>query len=301
MKILISGGTGLIGKELIRFFLNSSNCDIDILSRNTREKVLDIDKKISLKQSLSEEDEYDVIINLAGEPINKQRWNESFKKKLVSSRVDSTLRIIEYIKEARVKPKLLINASAIGFYGNDYNLSFDEYSEPIDPGFAHELCAEWEKAASKATEYIKRVCIIRIGIVLTNKGGALKDMIIPFKLGLGASLGNGRQYMSWIHIEDVCRAINFIIKNDNLSGIYNFTAPKPLTNQQFSDILASSLGMPRFFSIPASLINLIFGEMGREILLKSTKVLPKRLVEAGFIFNHENLARALDDIILNKS
>ncbi len=285
MRILINGGTGFIGTYLQRCLPGN----ITLLSRkpNKNEKTI---------CTLSPEDQFDIIINLAGKPLDEERWNKKVKASILESRIEATKKIISFIKSAHIKPKLLISASAIGFYGESQTEIFNETSSPKNPAYGHYLCQEWEKCAFQAENYGVRTCITRFGIVL-GKGGALQKMLFPFKLGLGASLGSGQQWMSWIHIKDVVKSIQFLINHDSCRGVFNFTAPSPITNIEFSNSLAHTLHRTRFLNIPASIATIIFGEMAEEILLKGQNVVPEHLKEEGFNFEFKSLKPALRDIL----
>jgi uncharacterized protein (TIGR01777 family) len=215
MKLLIVGGSGFIGQKLCTHFIKN-NIKIDVLTRSLNNKKSP-DNLVNFINELNPAgSDYDVIINLSGEPLNKNRWNDKVKQNIYNSRIQTTQKIINFIANSSVKPKLLISGSAIGFYGNHPTQIFTEDSPPADDGFTHKLCNDWEKIAKQAAQYGTRVCLLRTGIVLGKEGGALKEMIPPFRLGLGSSLGNGAQWISWIHIDDVVEAIEFLIKNDNL-------------------------------------------------------------------------------------
>lgn len=295
MHILITGGTGFIGSKLCAHFIRS-NYQITVLTRDTRKKhnlPLSIELISDLQNSSAS---YDVIINLAGEPLFKKRWNAQFKQILRDSRIHTTQKVIDYIKSAQKKPQLLISGSATGFYGDSLNSIFTENSAPENGGFAHELCRDWEAVAMQASEYGVRVCISRTGIVLEKSGGALKQMLPAFKLGLGAILGDGQQWVSWIHMDDYVSAIDFLIHHNELNGPFNLTAPNPVTNKTLTKTLAKSLNRPTFLKFPAAMVNILFGEMGGALLLASQNVIPKKLSEAGFIFKYPKLEQALNTV-----
>jgi uncharacterized protein len=264
MRILITGASGFIGSALLEYLKNASN-DVSALARH---------------QHL--EGKYDAIINLAGESLNKQRWNEKTKKLIYESRINTTQKIIDAIKNNAVETKILISGSAIGFY---------------DVGFTHKLCEDWEYVAMQAEKLGVRVCTLRTGIVLEKNGGALKEMLIPFKYGLGAQLGNGEQWMSWIHRYDVISAIDFLLHHENMHGPFNLTAPHPVKNTDFTYILANAMHRPSFLKLPAFCVKLIFGEMGESLLLQGKKILPDRLLDAGYLFKFKTLEPALKSIL----
>jgi uncharacterized protein (TIGR01777 family) len=260
MRVAITGSSGTIGRTLMTAFPQAIPLKRDAL-----------DTPI---------DNLDVLINLAGANIMFSR-----KQEILSSRVETTKKIV-----AAQRPKVLISASAIGFYGN--NESADE-SSPQGSGFLAEVCHQWEEEAKKAKEYGARVVLLRMGIVLTPTGGALKMMLPAFKLGLGAVLGTGNQWMSWISLEDLLRIVAVCIENNALQGPVNAVSPTPITNRDFTKTLADSLHRPAFMRIPEWALHLALGNMADETLLSSCKALPKKLQVTGFEFNHPTLQRVL--------
>lgn len=293
MHILITGGTGFIGTALCKQFIKLG-FKVSILSRSTSHKQKQLSHIINNLNNINQY--YDVIINLAGEPLNRKRWNEKVKQEIYNSRINTTKQVISFIEKSQVKPKLLISGSAIGYYGSDLYKIFTEESIPTDTGFTNKLCNDWEQTALQASLYGVRICLIRTGIVLGKNGGALKELILPFKFGLGAILGNGKQWMSWIHLDDMVNAIIFLINNDSLHGTFNFTAPTPVTNKDFSKQLAKSLHRPCFLKLPNKIVKLIFGEMGETLLLNGQKVIPTKLIKSGYKFKFQNIAEALQFI-----
>jgi len=296
MKILITGATGFIGTQLIQFLKRNLH-DLIILSRNPEQVS---DSSILAIKSLNELDDkkpIDVIVNLAGAPIDK-RWTRSYKNTLIDSRVHLTQDIVDWMELQETKPKVFISASAIGYYGAQGTVPLDEESNAHDE-FTHQLCQQWETAALKAQELGVRTCITRFGVVLGKNGGALKKMLPTFRVGLGGVLGDGKQIFSWVHIDDVCRAIIFLIERTELSGVFNVTAPEPdlITNKKLTQKLGRVLQRPSFFVIPGVLIKLIYGEMGDRLLLHGQNVIPKRLNKAGFKFSYPLLSPALESII----
>lgn len=296
MKILIVGGSGFIGQQLCAHF-TKQGIEVDILTRSLNNK-RDLNNLVNFLTELNPEDgAYEIIINLAGEPLNKKRWNDEVKKNIYLSRIQTTQKLISFIANAKSKPKLLISGSAIGFYGNNAEVIFTENSSHTDDGFTHKLCHDWESIANQASNYGVRVCIMRTGIVLYMNGGALKEMIPAFNLGFGCQLGDGHQWMSWIHMDDVVGAIEFLIQNESLNGPFNFTAPEAVTNKEFSNELASSLNRPCFLRIPDFMVEIIFGEMGKTLLLQGQRVVPDKLIKAGYKFKFPILSNALQDIL----
>lgn len=288
MQILITGGTGFIGTHLSQKLL-SEHHQLTVLTRD-KIKVKSPITGVESLDELSADAKIDVIINLAGATINK-RWTKAYKRVLLDSRIQTTNKVITLIERLIQKPSLLISVSAIGYYGASDERPLDESAKPND-GFTHQLCAAWEACAKQASQMGVRVCIPRLGVVLDKRGGALKEMLIPFKLGLGARLGKGTQYFSWVQLVDVIQAFEFFMQHPETQGIYNLTAPNAVTNTEFTKALGKALNRPTSV-MPACMIKLLFGEMGENLLLTGSRVIPKRLQEAGFKFNTETIKDAL--------
>jgi len=296
MKVLVVGGSGFIGKALCSQLLKNES-QVSVLTRSIKERSKLAASINFITELRGDDDYYDVIINLAGQSLNQKRWNEEVKKNIYESRIQTTQKIINFIKKSKLKPKLLISGSAVGFYGNHYDQIFTEESIAVDNGFTHKLCADWEKTAEQALTYGVRVCLLRTGIVLGRDGGALKEMIPPFNFGLGAKLGNGKQWMSWIHMEDAVGAIIFLMNNDTLTGAFNLTAPEATNNQTFSSELAAALHRPCFLTMPKIVVEILFGEMGKTLLLNGQKVVPSKLLNSGYKFKFPNVSAALENIL----
>lgn len=297
MKILVTGGTGFVGKNLCRFLLNKGH-KLTVLSRKPEtvtsffgESV----KGISQLEQLTEQDQFDAIINLAGEGIVDSRWTQSRKQKLLDSRIGVTQQLVEYISRATYKPDVLISGSAIGYYGNKGSVLLNENSHPSED-FAHELCDMWEDAANEAEKLGVRVCVLRIGLVIGEDGGFLKRMLPPFKWGLGGRIGHGEQYMSWIHRDDLIALIDKLLNTKLLHGVFNGTAPHPVTNAEFSQILAKQLNRPACLPVPALVLKVLLGEMS-ELLLGGQRVMPARIEKAGFKFKYLTLEQALKSVL----
>lgn len=297
MRILVTGGTGFIGRSLCAACISSGH-DIVVLSRSPERALRVCSPSVTAISDLSalpDSEHFDAIVNLAGEPIFGRRWSAARKQVLSDSRVGVTGQIVAFIARADRKPAALLSGSAIGFYGDQGDLVLDEASRAIDD-FSHRLCAAWEDAAVRARDFGVRVCILRTGLVLGNSGGLLQRMIPPFKLCLGGRLGDGRQWMSWIHLDDQIRAITALLESADVSGTFNLTAPKPVTNSEFTSCLAAHLHRPAWFHLPAWFLRLLFGEMA-DLLLASQRVIPRRLTEANFQFRHESLESALGEAL----
>lgn len=291
MKILITGGTGLIGKALQQHWL--AHHQLIILSRQAKQHQL-ADKQVSYISELSQVDinTLDAIVNLAGEPIADKRWSDAQKKRICDSRWLITEQLSEAINKASTPPHTFISGSAIGFYGRQAEQEITEDYQAFYPEFSHDICARWENLAKQAANEQTRVCMLRTGIVLAEKGGALKKMLPPFKLGLGGPIGNGQQYMSWIHLDDMVRLIDFVLQHPELNGPINAVAPKAVTNSLFAKKLAARLHKPALLPMPAFAVKMLFGEMS-DLLLYGQRVVPKRLLDAGFSFNYPQLPMAL--------
>ncbi len=295
MNVLITGGTGFIGSALCSRLLKDEH-DIVILSRHP-----DVIKApltgISDLEQLKSNTIFDVVINLAGEPIANKRWSDQQKQRISSSRLDETQKLIAYFKAIEHKPKLLISGSAIGYYG------IGESNEPVDEtgsgddSFSSQLCQQWEAVALQAQALGIRTCLLRTGIVLGKGGGALSKMLPPFKMGLGGKIGGGKQWMPWIHLDDLVGIILHCIDHDDLKGAINGTSPNPVTNQVFTKTLGKALKRPTILPMPAVAIKLLMGQMGEELLLAGKKILPTKALGTGYKFQYEELEKALLNIV----
>ena len=292
MNILITGGTGFIGSTLCSRLLEEGNNKIVILSRHS-EKIKPPIQAIAELNELKDNDAFDVVINLAGEPIANKRWSDQQKHQIFSSRINTTKKLIAYLETLENKPKLLISGSAIGYYGIDKTDAVIEEKDNGDNSFSSELCQKWEAVALKAEKLGIRTCLLRTGIVLGKNGGALNKMLLPFKMYLGGRIGNGKQWMSWIHIDDLIGIILHCINHDNLKGAVNGTSPNPVTNQAFTKTLGTVLKRPTIFPMPALVVKLLMGQMGEELLLAGKQIRPKKALDAGYIFKYKTLEEAL--------
>ncbi len=293
MKILITGGTGLIGRALCRALLDAGH-QLTVLSRkpgSVKGKCGDAVEAISSLSQWDDQRAFDAVINLAGEPIVDARWTESCKKALLDSRVTLTEELVKRIRLATRKPAVLLSGSAIGYYGDRGGEILDESSDTAND-FAAELCQAWEAAALDASDLGVRVCLLRTGLVLSTQGGVLGRMLLPFKLGLGARLGDGTQWMSWIHIDDYVAVVMRLLASAEIDGPVNVTAPEPVTNGNFTSNLARALHRPAVFCAPRCALKLILGERA-DMLLGGQRVLPAKILAHGFRFAFPDIACAL--------
>ncbi|OOF69747.1 TIGR01777 family oxidoreductase [Rodentibacter caecimuris] len=291
MKILITGGTGLIGSALVEKLL--PHTDITILTRSPQKAAARLPKTVKFLTALSELknlDSFDIVINLAGEPIFTKRWTDSQKYKLYESRIRLTAQLVKLINNTERSP-YFISASATGIYGNRPNEKLTEDSEIADNSFSSQLCRAWEETALHANTH---TCIIRTGMVLSLQGGALKKILPIYQAGFGGKLGTGNQYWSWIALEDVIAAIQFLLKK-RPRGIINLTSPSPITNAKFSQTLAEKLKRPNLTTAPTCLLKFILGERA-QIVLDSQFIIPHNLLVQGFQFSYPDLSSYLSKI-----
>lgn len=300
MKILIAGGTGFIGKAMLRAW--ASEHELAVLTRNPARAQPSLPEGVrtvgwdgaTLGDWTQSLEGVDALINLAGEPI-AQRWTPAVKQRLWDSRVKTTELLAQAVQQAATPPHVLLQASAIGIYDQNPDTVADE-SSPPGSGFLADLGKAWEAAAQPVQERGVRLCLMRIGVVLGEGGGALERMLTPFKLGVGGPIGSGRQWLSWIHLDDVVGAAAFLLNRAELSGAFNFTAPTPVTMNEFARTLGRVLLRPAVFRAPAFALRLMLGE-GAEFLLQGSRVLPRRLQEAGYAFRYPTLEAALRNLL----
>ncbi len=297
MRILITGGTGLIGRQLCKVLL-AEGYQLTVLSRKPETVAAKCGAAVQPMARLGEwtpERTFDAVINLAGEPIVDERWTERRKQVLRDSRIALTEELVRRIAEARQKPAVLLSGSAIGYYGGRGDEALDEDSG-AGADFPAQLCMEWEAAARAAEPHGVRVCLLRTGLILSTDGGLLGRMLPPFRLGMGARVGDGRQWMSWIHIDDYIAMLQRLLREEGMRGPYNMTAPMPVTNKEFTAELATALCRPAPFVAPASLLKLSLGEAA-SLLLEGQRVLPKRMQAAGQVWRFDSLETALKDLL----
>jgi len=303
MRIFITGGTGFVGSRLVPHLLQCGNTVL-VLSRQAN-AVPGMDCEMFQGDPTQPSDwqsraaECDAIVNLAGENIVGKRWNDEVRRALRDSRVKSTQNCVQALMRqpcrADGSPKVLVNASAIGYYGPHGDEELDEDSPPGND-FLAGLCVDWENATLPAKESGVRVVLTRIGVVLARDGGPLAKMLLPFKLGLGGPMGSGQQWLSWIHRDDLIGLITFALDNPNVSGPMNATAPQPVTNKEFGKALGRALGRPAFMPTPGFILKFVMGD-GAEIVLTGQRVLPKRAQLLGYQFRFPSLDEALVEIL----
>lgn len=295
MRILVTGSSGLLGSALAPFLTAGGHRVICLVRSQSQAPVLgeswSWDPERGTMLSVGSEGP-DAVVHLAGENIARARWSERQKALIRDSRVKGTRLLCDLLARYSPPPKALVCASAVGYYGDRADEILKEESAP-GSGFLADVCREWEAATQPAVERGTRVVNLRIGIVLSPMGGALAKMLTPFKLGVGGTIGSGRQYMSWIALDDVVDAIHFALTNESLRGPVNAVAPNPVTNRDFTHTLGRVLSRPTLFPMPAFAARLVLGEMADALLLASTRVEPSRLLASGFTFRHPDLEAAL--------
>lgn len=294
--IVVSGATGAVGRALIPYLQTQGHRVIRLVRDEKQLCIGDVCWNPNAETMEDCFENADVVIHLAGEPIGSGKWTNEKKLSIVDSRVRSTSLLARTIANMKKPPKLLISASAIGYYGEGGEAEMDELS-PNGRNFISHVCYHWEKAAKAAKDKGIRVVHMRIGVALSPLGGALERMQTPFSLGLGTVLGSGRQHLSWISMDDVLYAVTHIMETPSLSGPVNLTSPNTVRWGEFADILAHVLKRPRVLSVPEWLIRAVYGQMGREVILASAKVKPKKLLESGFSFRYPVLEDTLRHLL----
>ncbi|PLR75989.1 TIGR01777 family protein [Bacillus sp. V3-13] len=301
MKITLTGGTGFVGKALSDELLKEGH-KIVILTRNVEGKTNK--ENIKYVQWLNEGDHPEtemegtqMIINLAGESLGAGRWTVEQKQRIMNSRLEATAGVLNIISKMDKKPQVLINASAVGFYGASESKTFTEKETEPGNDFLAKTVEQWEETAAQARkQYGIRTVFCRFGIILDKHEGSLPRMILPYRLFVGGTIGSGRQWVSWIHIRDAVRAIVFAIKNEQLEGPINVTAPHPVTMKEFGETISSVIKRPHWMPVPAFALKMLLGEMST-LVLEGQKVLPGKLEASGFSFEYPKLRGALADIL----
>lgn len=298
MHILITGGTGFIGQALVPH-CHQAGHHVSILSRSRHRDTAQCTFLRSLEE-LQPGSAPDAVINLAGASLAGKRWTRAYKEKLVASRVEGTRALVDYLVQAEQPPRVLLSASAIGYYGARGDDVLTEEAAP-GSGFASELCQAWEEEAARAAAAGIRTCLLRLGVVLDRRGGALQQMALPFRFGVASWPGSGHQYLSWVHREDVVAAMTFLLAQDQLAGAFNLTAPGPITQREFCRAMQARFrtlpGMP----VPGPVMRLLLGQMADELLLTGQRVVPEALQRAGFTFRYPGIDDALTAIFADQA
>lgn len=296
-RILVTGGTGFIGQALCPTLI-SRGYSLTVLSRQPVGQVQALCGQVealSDLQNLNGHVGFDAVINLAGEGIADKRWSDSRKQALRDSRIALTHKLANVIRSWQKPPEVLVSGSAVGFYGDQGSKPVTESTAPVEE-FTHRMCRDWENEALALSSEKTRVCLSRTGIVVGPGGGFLQRMLLPFKLGLGGRIGDGHQYMPWVHRDDMVSALIWMLETPEANGAYNVVSPEPVTNRRFTSELASVLNRPAFFPVPSPVLKMALGEMAR-LLLTGQKAFPKKLTDEGFSFAYRELRAALKDAI----
>ena len=293
MNILITGGTGFIGAALIDG-LTASGHRITVYTRQFCTSTA-VCRYLQNLDDLADDTQLDAVINLAGAPLAGSRWTERYQREILASRLDITGDLLLLLHRLTHKPRVLLSASAIGYYGHhgDEKLAEDG---AVSAGFSHELCRQWEALAQQATSLGIRVCLMRLGVVLDSGGGAILEMARPFEFGVANWLGDGRQWLSWVHRQDVVNAVAFLLEHEELEGPFNITAPEPVTSKGFCAVMKQHKRTFITAPVPAFIMRILIGPMAQELLLKGQRVVPTALQAAGFDFSFASLDEALAEI-----
>lgn len=302
MKVLIFGGAGFIGQNIIKELL-AGGYEIYVMTRNRQKAATRLESEVNIIEwdngcpldFTGDLKDIDIVINLAGESIANHRWFSPVKERIISSRLRTTCTIVAAINNHTMEPRLLINASAVGYYGACED---EEILETREPGadFLANVCRVWEREAYKVESDLTRVVTTRFGMVLGNGGGALNRMLLPYKFNVGGPLGSGKQWISWIHIKDLTRMIRFIIDHEEVKGPINVTSPTPVRMKDFSKVLGSVLKKPSWMPVPEFLLKIALGEMSG-IVVKGQRVIPQKVMKEGFEFKFPDVRLALKDIL----
>lgn len=289
MKTLITGSSGLVGSALVEYLFKKGH-SIQCLKRNP-----ETDSNHFWATNVLPENSdgiFQTVIHLAGENVAQGRWTQKKKQQILMSRLNGTKELVDYISTLKQKPSVFLCASAIGYYGSRGDEILDENSS-LGNGFLADVCRQWEKEAQRLSTMGIRVVNLRFGMILSPKGGALHKMIPPFQARLGGIIGSGKQYISWISIRDLTKIIDFVITRDHIRGPVNVVSPIQTTNRGLTEALGKALNRPTLFKIPTFMARLLFGQMADEMLLSSTRVTPKVLLESGYEFKDQSLDAVL--------
>ncbi|MFL6227475.1 MAG: TIGR01777 family oxidoreductase [Pyrinomonadaceae bacterium] len=300
MKIIVTGASGLVGSSLVPSLVGRGHEVTQLVRRKSKDAGGGV-REVEWQPERGEIDAaslegHDAAVHLAGENIAGGRWTDEKKRRIRDSRVLGTRLLAETLAQLNAKPRAFVSASAIGYYGERGDEILTEASAP-GAGFLPDVCREWEAATEAASAAGIRTALLRFGVILSADGGALAKMLLPFKLGVGGNVGSGKQYYSWIALDDVVDIIHLALADDNLSGAVNVVAPEPATNAEFTKALGRALGRPTIFPAPAFGLRLAFGEMADALLLASERVLPERLRAAGYEFKYPKLDGALRHVL----
>lgn len=301
MKVLIFGGTGFVGRNLTEELIDNGY-QVFVVTRNRQKNTNNFGDKVQVIEwnnnsyfpYVNELEKLDAVINLAGEPIGNRRWSNSVKQEILASRIRTTRAIVAAINNCTLQPKVLINASAVGFYGPCQDNEITEF-ENAGQDFLAQVCRNWENEAYKVQSDSTRVLTVRIGVVL-GREGALNKMVMPFKFYMGGPLGSGNQWLSWIHIKDLTSMIRFLIEHQELTGPINATAPEPATMRNFCHVLGEVMNKPSWLPVPELILKIALGQMA-EMLLHGQRAVPNKISAAGFEFRFPKLRSALEDAL----
>jgi uncharacterized protein (TIGR01777 family) len=292
MKTLVTGCSGLVGSALVEALFRQGHT-VQCLQREKKGGA----KNFWATHAISEQERvFAQVVHLAGENVSSGRWSAAQKQRILDSRVVGTRELVDFISLLPQKPRVVLCASAVGFYGSRGEQIVDETGSP-GSGFLAEVCRQWEKELEPLRDLGIRTVNLRFGMILSGKGGALRMMIPPFRAGVGGVIGSGGQYVSWISIGDVVGVIDFLIGNDTVRGPVNVVTPTPVTNRQLTIALGKALGRPTFFKIPALMAKIIFGQMADEMVLSSTRAIPQVLLAAGYAFQDTSLDAVLEECV----
>ncbi len=300
MRVIITGGAGLIGNALTKS-LTADGHEVIILTRSARRASPNELVRFALWDAASADgwghlaDGADAIVNLAGEGIADGRWSEARKQRIYASRVSAGKAVMQALRQATAKPKTLVQSSAVGYYGSRHDELLTEASAP-GADFLAQVCFDWEASTAAAESLGIRRTVIRTGIVLSNDGGAWPKVVLPFKLFAGGPMGSGKQFWPWIHIDDEVRAIRFLLEREDARGVFNLTAPNPLTNKEFASTLGKVMGRPALMPAPSPALKLALGDMSA-VLLDGQRAVPAHLQTMGFRFKYPELEAALRNLL----
>ncbi|AYC31728.1 TIGR01777 family protein [Pseudomonas cavernae] len=297
MHILLTGGTGLIGRALCRHWLAQGQ-RISVWSRRPQQVASLCGAQVRGIGRLEEltDEPLDAVINLAGAPIAERPWTHKRKALLWSSRIALTEQLVAWLEGRAQKPAVLVSGSAVGWYGDGGERELTEGMPPVSEDFGSQLCVAWEESAQRASALGIRVVLVRTGLVLARDGGFLKRLLPPFRLGLGGPIGNGRQWMPWVHLDDEIAAIDFLMRHESAEGPYNACAPQPVRNKAFARALGRAVRRPALLPVPALVLRIGLGELAG-LLLGGQRAMPVRLAQAGFVFHFTDLDRALANVL----